>query len=172
MCFGNMLKQVRTDNDMTQKVLANIVGVDQSRISAYENGEDIPNDIAINIIKALNSPRLTMALSSTRRGEVINIPSLTNVNEDVVNVLDVILEEAEEVLVAGKSLKKLIRNKKSRLDFTDIEMEKVMELEEQIADLLPCIRLHFVKMAEQFGLDIERVEKRMIMKLKRKKLLN
>lgn len=172
MCFGNMLKQVRNDNNMTQKTLAHMVGVDQSRISAYESGEIVPNDIAINIIKVLNSPRLTMALSSERKSEVVNIPSLNNVNENVVNVLDVVMEEAEEVLIAGKALKKIIRNKKNKEDFTNLEMEQVMILEEQIADLLPCVRLHFVTMAEVFGLDIGRIEKRMINKLKRKKLIN
>ena len=172
MCYANMLKQVRKEREMSQKVLAIKVGIDQSRISAYESGEYIPNDIASNIARVLNSPRLRLAYSVETRSEVVNIPQLTNVNDDVVNVLDVVVEEAEEVVCAGTKLKKMIRNKKSRGDFTDIEMEEILKLEEQIADLIPCLRLHFVRMAEVFDLDIERLEKRMIMKLKRKKLLN
>lgn len=172
MNFAHMLKKVRTESQMTQKGLALEVGVDQSRISAYENGEEIPNDVALNIISVLNSPRLSLAFSIERRSEVVNIPTPDNVNDDVVNVLDVVMEEAEEVLVAGKLLKKIIRNKKCRADFTDQEMDQVLELEEQIADLIPCIRLHFVRMAEAFDLDIKRLEQRMYLKFKRKHLID
>lgn len=172
MNFAHMLKKVRVENNVTQKYLALEVGVDQSRISAYENGEEIPNDVALNIIKVLNSPRLSLAYSGLRKSEVVNVPMPNNVNDDVVNVLDVVMEEAEEVLEAGKLLKKIIRNKKCREDFTDLEMERVLELEEQIADLIPCIKMHFVRMAEAFDLDIRRLEKRMYSKMKRKNLIN
>lgn len=172
MSFGHELKRVRKEHNMTQLALARCVGVDQSRISAYEAGEEVPGDIVSNLAKVLNSPRLSVAYAADKRVDVINIPTLVNANEDVVNVLDVVMEEAEEVLEAGKKLKKLIRNKRSKEDFTEIEMEKVFMYEEQIADLIPCIRLHFVRMAEVFDLDISRVEQRMIMKLKRLNLLN
>ena len=171
MNFANMLKKIRVDRGFTQKFLAIEVGVDQSRISAYENGEDIPNDVALNIINVLNSPRLSLAFSDLRKSDVVNIPMPHNINDDVVNVLDVVMEEASEILEAGNSIKKIIRNKKSKSDFTEQEMEDVLELEEQIADLIPCIKMHFVRMAEVFDLDIGRLEKRMIMKFKKKKLL-
>jgi len=172
MSFGHELRKVRKERNMTQLALASCVGVDQSRISAYESGEDVPGDIVSNLSRILNSPRLSVAYAAEKRVDVINIPTLVNVNEDVINVLDVVMEEAEEVLTAGKMLKKLIRNKKSKEDFTDMEMEKVLQYEEQIADLIPCLRLHFIRMAEVFDLDIKRVEQRMVMKLKRLNLLN
>jgi len=172
MSFAHILKETRKNCDMTQKSLALEVGIDQSRISAYERGEEIPNDIALNIIRVLNSPRLSLAFSDKRKSEVINIPVPTNVNDDAVNVLDVVIEEAEELILAGRSLKKVIRNKKSKEDFTDFEIEDVLRLEEQIADLIPCLRLHFIRMAETFGLDIARLEKRMINKFKQKNLID
>lgn len=171
MSFANKLKETRKSKGFSQKELAFKVGVDQSRISAYEAGDDIPNDVAMNIIQVLNSPRLSLEYSSQMKSDVINMPTLNNVNEDVVNVLDVVMEEAEEVIDAGKKLKKLIRNKTSREDFTDFEFEEVLKLEEQVADLMPCLRLHFVVMAEVFDMNIERLEKRMIMKFKKKKLI-
>lgn len=171
MDFANMLKKIRLERSITQKLLALEVGVDQSRISAYENGEEIPNDVALNIINVLNSPRLSLAFSDLRKSDVVNIPMPSNINDDVVNVLDVVMEEAAEILEAGNSLKKVIRNKKCREDFTDQEMDDVLELEEQIADLIPCIKMHFVRMAEIFDLDISRLEKRMYAKMKRKKLI-
>jgi transcriptional regulator with XRE-family HTH domain len=172
MHFAHILKESRKNKKMTQKSLALEVGIDQSRISAYEAGEDIPNDIALNIIRILNSPRLSLAFSELRKSEVINIPVPTNINDDVVNVLDVVMEEAEELIVAGAALKKIIRNKKTPSDFSNIEMDEVLKLEEQIADLIPCLRVHFIRMAECFNLDISRLEKRMIQKFKSKNLLN
>ena len=172
MSFAHELKKVRKSQNMTQLVLASRIGIDQSRISAYESGEEVPGDLVASMAKVLNSPRLSVAYAADKRIDVINIPSLTNVNEDVVNVLDVVMEEAEELILAGKKLKKLIRNKKCRADFTEIEMDSILTYEEQIADMIPCIKLHFVRMAEVFDLDISRVEQKMIMKLKRLKLLN
>lgn len=172
MSFANVLREQRELAAVTQKQIAHAVGVDQSRISAYENGAEVPTDIAINIIKYLNSPRLSLALSADRRSEVINVPLPNRVNEDVVNVLDVVMEEAEEVLTAGRELKKMIRNKSSRSDLTDIEYNRMLQLEEQIADLVPCLRMHFVRMAEVFDLDIKRVESRLVLKFKQKKIMN
>jgi transcriptional regulator with XRE-family HTH domain len=172
MSFAHILKEIRKTKNMTQRSLALEVGIDQSRISAYEAGEEIPNDIALNIIKVLNSPRLSLAFSDLRKSEVINIPTPTNINDDVVNVLDVVIEEAEELIVAGAALKRIIRNKKCEGDFTDIEMDEVLKLEEQIADLIPCLRIHFIRMAECFNLDISRLESRMFYKFKSKNLIN
>lgn len=172
MYFAHELKKARRKMSFTQRELGVKVGVDQSRISSYESGEYVPSDIAASISRVLKSPRLRLALSSEVGADIVNIPPLMNVNEDVVNVLDVVIEEAEEVIIAGKRLKKMIRNKSSRLDFTEIEFDEVLELEEQIADLIPCVKLHFIRMVEVFDLDLTRVEKRMKSKLKRKKLIN
>jgi len=172
MSFADILRETRVKKSMTQKALAIKVGITQGRISDFEAGAEIPNDIAISIISVLNSPRLSLAFSQLRKSEVINIPIPTNINDDVVNVLDVVMEEAEELIEAGRLLKKIIRNKKSQDDFTAIELDEVFKLEEQIADLIPCMRLHFITMAETFNIDISRIEKRMLLKFKQKNLIN
>lgn len=171
MSYGRILKQERKKKGYSQEALGKVVGIDQSRISEFESGHEIPTDIAVKISNTLNSPRLKLAYTIDYGCELISIPYLDNVNEEVGTVIDVIIEESEEVVLAGKELKKLIRNKKSLDQLSPVELERVFYLEEQIADLIPCLRLHFVLMAEVFNLDIEKLEKRLFMKLKKKKLI-
>lgn len=171
MSLPNILKEIRKNAGFTQRTLANEVGVDQSRISAYERGEDIPADVAVNISRVLNSPRLKQAISFEKKSQVVCIPLLNNVNEDPVVIIDSLIEEAEELIESAIILKKLIRNKKGPEDIEPFELEKILDLEEQIADIIPCTQLHFIRMAEVFKLDIGRIENKMIMKLKKKKHL-
>ncbi|BEP28788.1 helix-turn-helix transcriptional regulator [Helicovermis profundi] len=171
MSFSDILKEVRKSKGITQLDLAGRVGVNQTRISAYESGEEVPFDLAINIMHVLNSPRLMMEYAYERNSEVINIPTLNNVNDDAATVIDVLIEESEELIVAAKQLKKIVRNKKGPDDINEFEMEEILRLEEQLADLFPCLRLQFIRMAEQYNLDISRVESKLLMKLKRKKLI-
>lgn len=171
MSLANILRQIRTEVGFTQRALANEVGVDQSRISAYERGEEIPADVAVNISRVLKSPRLKQAISIEKKSQVVCIPMLNNVNEDPVVIIDSLIEEAEELIESAIKLKKIIRNKKGPDDIEEFELEKIMNFEEQIADILPCTQLHFIRMAEIFKLDIGRLESKMLMKLKRKKHL-
>lgn len=166
-----ILKETRVNAGLTQRQLASKVNVAQCRISAYENGESIPNDIAIEISRALKSPRLRQAISYELRNQIISIPILNNVNDDPIVVLDSLVEEAGELIESSMKLKKLIRNKTSFENLTEVELEKIMSFEEQIADIIPAVQLHFVRMAEIFDLDISRIEKRMLMKLKKKKYI-
>lgn len=166
-----ILKQTRLAAGMTQRALANEVNVAQCRISSYENGEDIPIDIAVKISRVLKSPRLRQAISCAEKDQIISIPILNNVNDDPAVILDSLVEEAGEMIESSMKLKKIIRNRNTLDDLTEVELENVMAFEEQIADIIPAVQLHFIRMAEIFGLDISRIEKRMIMKLKKKKYL-
>lgn len=47
MTFGMRLRELREDNDMTQKQLASIIGVSPRMVSFYENGEHFPRDESI-----------------------------------------------------------------------------------------------------------------------------
>ena len=171
MALPDILKKIRTEAGLTQRQLANEIGIDQSRISAYENGEYIPADLAVSISRVLKSPRLKHEMSIDKKIQVLSIPILNNVNEDPVVIIDSLIEEANELIESSIALKKMIRNKRSALDLVAMEVEKILELEEQIADIIPCVQLHFVRMAECFALDLDRVEKRMLMKLKKKNYL-
>ncbi|MDD6327390.1 MAG: helix-turn-helix transcriptional regulator [Eubacteriales bacterium] len=53
--FGNILKQLRLTNDMTQTQLASKLGVTKSLISAYENDLRMPSyDVLIRIAKTFD----------------------------------------------------------------------------------------------------------------------
>jgi transcriptional regulator with XRE-family HTH domain len=172
MSYGRILKLERLKKGYTQEALGLLVGIDQSRISAFETGSEIPTDIAAKISTLFNSPRLKLAYSIDYGCELISIPYLDRVNEDVATVIDVIIEESEEVIIAGKELKKIVRNKKSADQLSTAEIERIFYLEEQIADLIPCLRLHFVLMAEVFDLDISKLERRLLTKFKEKRLIS
>jgi len=43
MGFGQMLKKLRVDNELSQKTLADKIGITQQSISAYENGTSDPS---------------------------------------------------------------------------------------------------------------------------------
>ena len=46
--YFKRLKDLRVDNDLTQKELANIFGISQQTLSDYEKGKyDLPNDLLI-----------------------------------------------------------------------------------------------------------------------------
>ena len=53
--FGENVKYIRSENDVTQKEFANIIGVSAATVSAYEQGEKIPNlNVAITIAEKFN----------------------------------------------------------------------------------------------------------------------
>lgn len=172
MAFYELLKAARESSPFTQCELAMRVGVSQSNFSKYENGlRPIPDDIAIATIEALKNPRLKVEYSLDKKAELLNIPLLNNVDENVVTVIDALIEESEELLVNARALKKLVRNKKSSEDFTLSEWDVVMKCEEQIADVIPALKLHFITMAEKFNLDPNRLALILKAKFKRKKYL-
>lgn len=46
--YFKRLKDLRVDNDLTQKELADILGISQQTLSDYEKGKyDLPNDLLI-----------------------------------------------------------------------------------------------------------------------------
>ena len=46
--YFKRLKDLRVDNDLTQKELADIFGISQQKLSDYEKGKyDLPNDLLI-----------------------------------------------------------------------------------------------------------------------------
>lgn len=52
MTFGNILKKIRQDNNMTQEELAKRIDTSRSNIANYENGKNMPSvDILEKIAK-------------------------------------------------------------------------------------------------------------------------
>lgn len=155
MRFNELARHIRMNHSpYSQQELAVIVGTTQSNMSKYELGEyPIPDDIAQRMIKELKSLRLKVAYKMEKQASIISMPLLNNVDENPTVLLDVLVEEAKEMIASALVLKKLIRNKKSRDQFTDSEWQQVLKCEEQIADLSPALDLHFVVMHEIFDLD-------------------
>lgn len=55
MTFGNILKKIRQDNNMTQDELAKRIDTSRSNIANYENGKNMPSiDILEKIAKLFN----------------------------------------------------------------------------------------------------------------------
>ncbi len=170
MGFVEELRLARGRMGLTQNVLAAKIGVSQSNWSKYESGEiPIPGDVALKVLEVLNDSRLKTVFQYERKLGVLNLPVLTEVDENPYTVLNVVIEEAEELLSNAESLKKMIRNKKEGHGFTEAEWQRIFVYEEQICDVVLAINTHLIRMKEVYGLDLSRLEKRLCMKLEMKK---
>ncbi|MBB6218217.1 transcriptional regulator with XRE-family HTH domain [Anaerosolibacter carboniphilus] len=169
MCVAELVKETRLMVGIQQIAIAGQVGVTQATWSKYENKElPMPDDVVERAAAVLNSPRIIAEHLYEKGSEFFNVPVLNNVDDNVLVVLDSLIEESAELIKHTQTLKKLLKNKKSRDQFSSQQWEEVMSAEEQIADVLPAIKLHFITMAEQFELDIKSLEKRMNRKLRSK----
>lgn len=169
MKFGELLKDIRAKPGLSQKDMARMVGVTQATWSMYESGKlRIPDDILSSLTAKLKDPRLTAYFVFDRKRELFNSPMLDNVDDNPIVVLDCMIEEAAELIESASMLKKLLRNKE-REDLTEKEVESMIFGEEQIVDLLPCIKLNLVRMNEIYGLDLQALEEKVNLKYKYKK---
>ncbi|MCF8002533.1 MAG: helix-turn-helix transcriptional regulator [Halanaerobiales bacterium] len=162
--IGVILKKERKRSGMTQQQLANLIpGLTRSSISKYESGSNIPQYNLDKIIEVLKSPRLKLAVSGT----VINSPLLDNVDLSPLATQQKMLEELKETLDSLKSL-----NLINKLDTRDLnEKEKEVLFQDvliQVCDLDTCSSLFMASMAENFNIDIQKLEKSEINKMKNK----
>lgn len=172
MNFLSQLKTVRLEKCLTQNILAAKVGVSQANWSKYENGElDIPEDVVLRTLSILNDARLKAVYQYERGTGVFNMPVLTGIDENPYTVLNVVIEEAEEMIRSAMTLKKLIRNKLCHQEIQEKDWLEIMKCEEQICDVLLAGQIHLIRMHEVYGLDLKRLEARMIAKLRDKKYL-
>jgi transcriptional regulator with XRE-family HTH domain len=170
--FLDALKETRERYDITQTEIARAVGVSKSAWSRYEKREiKMPRDVSENAIKYLGDARLKAIYAYEQKTEYLNAPFLDNVDENPSTVLWALIEEAEELVDSSKKLEKLIRNKSSKEDFSKSEWEDLVEYEMQIADLIPALKLHFVRMNEKFDLDLDLLELKLKNKLRSKKYI-
>ena len=162
--IGLLLKKERKRRGMTQQQLADLIpGLTRSSISKYESSGNIPQYNMDKIIEVLKSPQLKLAV----KGTVINSPLLDNVDLSPLATQQKMLEELKETM---DSLKKF--NLINKLNPQDLdEKEKELLFEEvliQICDLDTCSSLFMVSMAENFDVDIAKLEKHELNKLKSK----
>lgn len=85
--FSEKLKNLRTANKMSQKELAERIGIAKSVISFYESGERFPSyDVLIKISRIFNVT--TDFLLDVERGRMVDISGLSD--EDAAVVTSVI----------------------------------------------------------------------------------
>lgn len=162
--IGQLLKKERKRRGMTQQQLADLIpGLTRSSISKYESGGNIPNYNMEKIIEVLKSPRLKLAVSGT----VINSPLLDNVDLSPLATQQKMLEELKETIDSLKSFNLI--NKLNSRDLNDEERESLFkDVLVQVCDLDICSSLFMASMAENFDIDIHRLEKHEINKMKNK----
>ena len=84
--FGQKLRELRKQKNLTQKQLAELIGVKNSIISFYELGDRFPSpEIVIKLAAALNTS--TDYLLGVEKGRSININGLSDEDEKAVRIL-------------------------------------------------------------------------------------
>lgn len=84
--FGDKLRQLRKERKLTQKELANLIGVKNSVISFYEVGDRTPSlEVLIKLSKALHIS--TDVLLGIDKSEVINVSGLSENDKQIVQSL-------------------------------------------------------------------------------------
>ncbi len=170
--IAELLKKTREEHGFSQTDMALNVGVTQSTWSKYENGKvHIPHDIANSAIKTLRSKRIKAVYAYEMKNEFFNVPLLNNVDDNPIVVIDSLIEESTELIESCHHLKKIIKNRISREELTPKQLKQFENCQEQIADIYPALKLHFLNMYEHFNLDMDLLEKKVYQKLSEKKYI-
>ncbi len=84
--FGERLRQLRKERNLTQKQLATLIGVKNSVISFYEVGDRTPSlEVIIKLSKALHIS--TDTLLGLDKSEAINISGLSEADKQYLQSL-------------------------------------------------------------------------------------
>ena len=122
MTFGNILKKLRQDNNMTQDELAKKIDTSRSNIANYENGKNMPSvDILEKLAKLFDcTTDYLLGKSDIRNPEKNDLDKLQIglSTKDYTNISDVQLKQIEDfakfVLKDNKKDAKEEENKKSK----------------------------------------------------------
>ncbi len=84
--FGERLRQFRKERNLTQKQLADLIGVKNSVISFYEVGERTPSlEVLVKLAKVLHMS--TDALLGIEKSETVNVKGLSEADKRIVQSL-------------------------------------------------------------------------------------
>ncbi len=84
--FGSRLRDLRRQKNLTQKQLAELVGVQNSIISFYEVGERVPSvEMIIRLSRVLRVS--TDYLLGVEQGETVSVAGLSEVDKGLIRAL-------------------------------------------------------------------------------------
>lgn len=94
--FGAKLRRLRKQKNLTQKQLANLIGVQHTIISFYELNERIPSpDVLVKIASVFHVS--TDYLLGLEKGESLDISQLTESDKNLVrSLVDSLREKTQE----------------------------------------------------------------------------
>jgi len=81
--FGEKLRKLRKQHDLTQKQLASLLHVQHSIISFYENGDRLPSPDVIKSIAAVFHVSADFLLD-IEKGQVVDVSGLTDNQIEIV----------------------------------------------------------------------------------------
>ncbi|PKL00042.1 MAG: hypothetical protein CVV56_07970 [Tenericutes bacterium HGW-Tenericutes-1] len=171
MCVATVIKEARESNKLTQDQMAYKFGVSRSTYSAYERKtRPIPDDLVLKIADEFNDQQIIAEFSYEKGTEFFNVPVLDNVDKYPQVVMDILIEEASEMIKALLQIKNIIKNKTRADQIGKDVFERLMEQEEQVGDVYTALKMHFITM-QKYGVNVKDVERRCVIKLRNKGLI-
>lgn len=160
MCFATLIKEEIKNKEIPQEQLGQVVGVSQTMVSKYLNKKQrIPEDVATGFIQYLNNPKLLAEFSEEYGQTFFSVPVLDLVDEHPMTIMEVLIEEASEMIRAVQKMKKLLKNKKVKDELKEEEFKELFDLEMQVVDMYPALQHHLISMAP-YGITITDLEQR------------
>lgn len=94
--FGHKLKELRTQKNLTQKQLAELIGVKNSIISFYEVGDRFPSpEVIVKLAAVLHTS--TDYLLGVEKGETIDVTGLNEEDKILVRSLVDVLRRKNQI---------------------------------------------------------------------------
>jgi predicted transcriptional regulator len=167
MKFIEELRTAVEVENIRQEDLANAIGCSQVMVSKYLKKEhEMPVDSKVKASKYMNTSRIKRALSNELNLGVMNIEILNNVDTNVSVIIDSIEKECTEAAAVIPDLKKIFRNKKNSLDLDMTDSVEIYKHIEQLVDVYFALDIFLIKVSEDFGVSLPKLESIMNHKMK------
>ena len=151
---GKAVEQIRKEAGLTQQDLANLSGIDRSRISRIETGEQV-NSRRLNVLaRALNSAEISWWGCCLCDG-ILAIPVLNQevINTEFIAVLTKLVTELEEAAAAAQRALVMLLNKTGPESILDADKAVLNKMLEQSWELIPCILQISVSTTKKYQYD-------------------
>ncbi|AGK95380.1 helix-turn-helix domain-containing protein [Clostridium pasteurianum] len=152
------LKKLQCSTGASCRELADVAGVSSSAMSRYSTGSrNIPEDVIVNLSRKSGMEELKIAYLSEKKLDIINTPVLNGIDDNIQTMIfKFIHEEIPEALESLYNISKLTMNKKS-IDNNE-HREQLYKEVEQVVDLIPGIKTFLIRMKQDYGISLERLD--------------